>query len=125
MVKDTTLSTRQSLALESQRENDEVVPRKKPRTPPPELLTLPSRITYARERGKLTKAALAKAAGMDAPAITRLEAGERSEGIEAATLIRLARALQVPVGWLAADEGEPGPVPVFRESGDRRRRDSK
>jgi transcriptional regulator with XRE-family HTH domain len=99
------------------------VPRKKPRPAPPELLTLSSRLTYARERGKLTKAALAKAAGMDAPAITRLEQGERAEGIEAATIIRLARALKVPVGWLAADEGDPGPIPVFREAGDRRRRD--
>lgn len=122
MVKEPTLSTTQRLAGETQRENDLLVPKKKPRATPPELATLPSRITYARERGKLTKAALAKAAGMDAPAITRLEQGERTEGIEAATLIRLARALQVPVGWLAADEGDPGPVPVFREAGDRRRR---
>ena len=98
------------------------MPRKKPRAVPPELLTLSSRLTYARERGKLTKAALAKSAGMDAPTITRLEQGERAEGIEAATIIRLARALKVPVGWLAADEGDPGPIPVFREAGDRRRR---
>ena len=115
----------QRLAPESQLENDSGVPKKTPRVAPPELLTLPSRITYARERGKLTKAALAKAAGMDAPAITRLEQGERAEGVEAATIIRLARALKVPVGWLAADEGEPGPVPIFRESGDRRRRGDK
>lgn len=113
----------QRLAPGYQLENDTGVPKKTPRPAPPELLTLPSRITYARERGKLTKAALAKAAGMDAPAITRLEQGERAEGVEAATIIRLARALKVPVGWLAADEGEPGPVPIFRESGDRRRRD--
>jgi transcriptional regulator with XRE-family HTH domain len=117
------LSTKQRLAPDSQQENDVEVPKKKPRPAPPELLTLPSRITYARERGKLTQAALAKAAGMDPPAISRLEKGERSEGIEAATIIRLARALQVPVGWLAADEGDAGPVPVFREAGDRRRRD--
>jgi transcriptional regulator with XRE-family HTH domain len=118
------LSTVQRLASELQQENDGDVPKKKPRPTPPELLTLPSRITYARERGNLTKAALAKAAGMDAPAITRLEQGERSEGIEAATLIRLARALKVPVGWLAADEGDPGPVPIFREAGDKRRRET-
>jgi transcriptional regulator with XRE-family HTH domain len=119
----TILSTSQVVALRTQAENHGEVPRKKPRPAPPELLTLSSRLTYARERGKLTKAALAKAAGMDAPAITRLEQGERAEGIEAATIIRLARALKVPVGWLAADEGDPGPIPVFREAGDRRRRD--
>ncbi len=88
----------------------------------PELKTFPSRLTYARERGKLTKAALAKKAEMDPAQITRWEDGDRVDGIEAATLIRLAQALSVPVGWLAADEGEPGPVPVFREAGDKRRR---
>lgn len=108
--------------MQTQQEKHHLVPKKKAKVAPPELLTLPSRLTYARERGKLTKAAVAKAADMDAAQITRLEAGERAEGIEAATLIRLARALKVPVGWLAADEGEPGPVPVFREGGDGRSR---
>lgn len=95
------------------------------KTPKPELSelkTFPSRLTYARERGKLTKSALAERALMDVGQITRLEQGERADGIEAATIIRLAKALKVPVGWLAADEGEPGPVPVFREAGDGRRR---
>lgn len=97
---------------------------RKTKTTPPELLTLPTRVKYARERGKMTMKALALRAEMDPSQITRLEAGDNQEGIEAATLIRLARALGVPVGWLAADEGEPGPVPVFRNVTDKRRRKS-
>jgi len=89
---------------------------------PTELATLPTRVKYARERGKMTMAALATKAQMDPSQITRLEAGESNEGIEAATVIRLARALGVPVGWLAADEGDPGPIPVFRDVSDKRRR---
>lgn len=117
------MSTRQPLAAISQLENHQgVAAKKKPKPLLPELQTFPSRLTYARERGKLTKAALAKKADMDPAQLTRWEDGERVDGMEAATLIRLARALVVPVGWLAADEGEPGPVPVFREAGDKRRR---
>jgi transcriptional regulator with XRE-family HTH domain len=98
------------------------MPKKKPATELPELATFPARLTYARERAGITKAALAKALGVDPAAITRHEQGERAQGIEAATLIRLARELGVPVGWLAADEGQLGPPPVFREGGDRRRK---
>ena len=113
----------QSVAPGSEPENHQDVAKKS--TPKPEvseLKTFPARLTYARTRGKLTKSALADKALMDISQLTRLEQGERVDGIEAATIIRLARALKVPVGWLAADEGDPGPVPVFRESGDKRRR---
>lgn len=89
---------------------------------PAELQTLPTRVKYARERGKMSMAALAKRADMDPSQITRLEDGQSNEGIETATVIRLARALGVPVGWLAADEGEPGPIPLFRDVSDRRRK---
>lgn len=85
-----------------------------------ELTTFPERLKYARTRAKLTKAALAKRAGMDPSRMTRLESGERVQGIEAATVIRLARELGTSVGWLAADEGEVGPVPTFQEGHDRR-----
>jgi len=102
--------------------NHHRMPKKKPAAELPELATFPARLTYARERAGITKAALAKKLGVDAGAITRHEQGERAQGIEAATVIRLARELGVPVGWLAADEGNPGPPPVFREGGDRRRK---
>lgn len=98
------------------------VPVKKAKPELPELLTMPTRIKYARERAGLTRAAVAKRALVDPSQITRWEQGERADGVEAATVIRLARALGVPVGWLAADEGDPGPIPVFRDAGDKRRR---
>lgn len=91
-----------------------------------ELTTLPSRLKYARERCHMTLTALAKLSGLDLSQVSRIEGGERVDGIEAATIIRLARALQVSVGWLAADEGDPGPIPTFPEPmtpiSDRRRR---
>jgi transcriptional regulator with XRE-family HTH domain len=89
---------------------------------PPELKTLPVRLKYARERSGMTQTALAGRAQMDKSQVSRIESGEAADGIEAATIIRLARALGTPVGWLAADEGEPGPVPVFTEGADRRRK---
>ena len=103
-------------------DKDLVVPRKKPAALPQELLTLPGRLKYARERARITRTALAEMSDIDISQISRLEKGERGLGVEAATIIRLAHALGVPVGWLAADEGDPGPVPVFREGRDRRRK---
>lgn len=99
-----------------------MVPRKKPTPPPPELLTLPSRLRYARERAGMTGVALAEAANIDPGQVSRYENAERLSGVEAATLIRLARALGVPVGWLAADEGGLPPIPVFREPGSKSRK---
>jgi transcriptional regulator with XRE-family HTH domain len=101
------------------------VPKKKERTPPPELLSLGTRLRYARERQRLTAAAVAESAQIDPGQLSRYENGERTGGIEVATVIALARALGVPVGWLAADEGALPPVAVFREKSDRRRKASK
>lgn len=98
------------------------VTRKRAESTPPELEHLGERIRFQRKRSRLTARALATRAGMTPGTISRLEKGERIAGIEAATVIRLANALGCPVGWLAADEGDPGPVPVFREAGDRRRK---
>jgi transcriptional regulator with XRE-family HTH domain len=98
----------------------DLVPKRLP--PPPELATLPARLRYARERSQMTQTALAAKAQVALPQISRLEAGERVSGIEAATIIRLARALGAPVGWLAADEGELGQIPVFHEGRDKRRK---
>lgn len=92
--------------------------------PPKALIELPERLTYARKRAGFTKKELAERSNVNASQLSRLEAGERVEGIEAFTVMRLAQALGVPVGWLLADEGGAGPVPVFDEPprGDRRRR---
>ena len=98
------------------------MPRHK-KTAPPELKTLPGRVTYARERLGMTMTELATQLDVPLSTMSRLESGERIDGIEAATLIRLARALGVPVGWLAANEGAPPAtdIPVFREPPKRRR----
>lgn len=91
-----------------------------------ELTTLPGRLKYARERCAMTQTALAKLAGLDLSQVAASMPSTRSPLSIRDTIIRLARALQVPVGWLAADEGDPGPVPTFPEPvtpiGDRRRR---
>lgn len=91
---------------------------------PQELTTLPDRLKYARKRVGFSQKELAERSQVSESQLSRYESAERIEGVEAATVIRLARALGVPVGWLVADEGEPGPVPVFVEppKGDRRRR---
>ena len=95
------------------------MPKKKPAPALPELSTLPGRLIFA--RGLATKKAVAEKAGLDPSQLTRYEQGEGVQGIEAATVIKLANALGVPVGWLAAQEGEP-PIPVFREGRDGRRK---
>lgn len=97
------------------------MPRHVSRQPLLELETFPTRLKYARERAGLTQTALAKKTQIDISQISRWESGERFEGIELATAIRLAHALGQPVGWLAADEGQPA-IPVFREPTDRRRK---
>ena len=111
------MSTTQALALKVGTPDNVRVPKKKTVPPPPALLRLPGRLKYARERAGLTGAALAEKAGIDPSQVSRYENPEsgRAGGIEAATLIRLAEALGVPVGWLAADEGTLPHVPVFRE----------
>ena len=96
------------------------MPKKNPVPAPPEIQTLPGRLKYARERARATQTALARKAKMDKSQVSRIEKGEIGEGLEAATIIRLARALGAPVGWLAADEGELGNIPVFGQ--DRRRK---
>jgi transcriptional regulator with XRE-family HTH domain len=92
---------------------------------PPELRSLGSRVRFLRERANLTVRGLAERAEMAPGQISYIEnsrRGERVAGIEAATILKLARALGCPVGWLIAEEGDPGPIPVFREAGDRRRK---
>lgn len=97
------------------------MPRRKPNQQMPvELESFPTRLRYAREKAGLTKRALADRSGVDIGQLSRWERSERGVRITVETLLRLARALGQPVGWLAADEGHP--VPVIREVTDRRRR---
>lgn len=79
-----------------------------------ELATLPEKLRYARKLAGLTLTELSERTGIDTSQLSRFERGERVAGMQVATLVRLARALGQPTGWLAADEGQPA-VPVFRE----------
>lgn len=86
-----------------------------------EVATIGDRLKFARKRIRMTQPALAAKVGLDASAISRLEANERL--VELGTLIDLARALSIPTGWLVANEGElPPPPPVDPNATDRRRR---
>jgi len=76
------------------------------------LCRLGARVRAARERAGLTQAALADAAGMSVPTISRCEAGTRE--MSAYDVATLARALGVYPGGLipeAEDPGDPG-IPV-------------
>lgn len=89
-----------------------------------ELATFPEKLKLARKESGLTLTALSELTGIDTSQLSRFERGERLDGIQLATVIRLARALGRPTGWFAGDEAQP-PVPVFREPSpptDRRRK---
>jgi transcriptional regulator with XRE-family HTH domain len=106
--------------------NDRPVARKKTTAPPPpelpELKLIGGRVRQRREESGLTVTALAKKANMDKSQISRLESGDAREGIRVDTLLRIARVLGAPVGWIIANEGQPGPVPIFEDGQDGRRR---
>src|SRR5690348_5679491 len=60
--------------------------------------TIGARVREARQRRGMSRADLARAAGLSGGAVSRIESGERSPGAE--TLARLARALSVESGQL-------------------------
>lgn len=82
---------------------------------PPELLQLPDRIRAAMRKkgwvGRGGPARLADSSGLSPGQVSAILSGERSKGITAAQVIRLARGLTVPVGWLLADEGNMSGAP--------------
>lgn len=87
------------------------------------MATFPTRLKLARENAGLTKLELSKRTGIDKSQLTRWEQGARFDGVQLATIVKLAQALGQPLGWLAANEGQPAPAAlVFRESTDRRRK---
>jgi transcriptional regulator with XRE-family HTH domain len=86
-----------------------------------ELAGFPRRLRLARNLANLSQEKLAELAGLDKGQISRFESGERVAAAHMATIIKLARALGQPTGWLAADEGKPA-VPVFTQPTDRRRK---
>ncbi len=92
------------------------MPRPKPKTQVAELATFPEKLKLARKEAGLTLTALSEKTGIDTSQLSRFERGERLDGIQMATVIRLARALGRPTGWFAGDDAH-APIPVFREPG--------
>lgn len=70
-----------------------------------DLTSLGLRLRHARrERGNMSQAALAKAAGIKQPSVSELESGETKE-ISGPTLIAIAGALKVRPEWLVNGKG--------------------
>lgn len=79
--------------------------KKQARKPTPDAMRgFPERLTEAVRDSGQTDAAIAEASGVDAGGISRWKRGQRYAGIDAATVVRLAAALDVRVGWLLAGE---------------------
>jgi transcriptional regulator with XRE-family HTH domain len=81
-----------------------------------------ARIKEGRAIKGMAQNALADEVGVTQSYMSRLESGDREAGL--AVLLRIAKVLGQPVGWIAADEG-PGPVArptVSWEQRDQRRR---
>ena len=87
------------------------------------LTELGSRIERVRLERNITQAALASEAGVSRRTLVRLEEGE--EGVSAATLLRVLRALGLleHVDQLVPDE-LPSPIQHLRSQGRRRQRAS-
>lgn len=67
-------------------------------------------LRWARERAGISQEALANNAHVDRAAISVFERGKRNPNLR--TLLRLARALEVPPGVLLRGVGAPAPVRV-------------
>jgi len=82
---------------------------------PEEMVTFASRLAVAMKHENLNATQLAKLSGVSVPVITRALRGERRDGMYAVSVIRIAKALGVRVGWLLAAE-EPMLVGAIVES---------
>jgi hypothetical protein len=88
---------------------------------PPELDGIDKRLDLAIHRAGFTSAdAVDKAADIAAGRTGRIIDRDRVAGIQAVTLVRLARALNVSAGWLITGEGgiEPHRAPLVIEERD-------
>ena len=72
--------------------------------------TIGTRVREARQKRGMSRADLARAAGLSGGAVSRIESGERSPGAE--TLARLARALGVELDYLMGGR-QPAAVPAW------------
>lgn len=78
------------------------------------MIGLGARLRSCRERKGWNQQELATASGVDGGRISRIEGGKRIAGLTAAHVVRLARALEVSVGYLLAGESA-GPVLSFND----------
>lgn len=87
-----------------------------------ELEDIGKRVKEARRLKEMSQVALATEVGVGQTYLSRIEAGKRQ--LSLAVLVRIAKALGQPIGWIAANES-PGPVaraPVNWDQRDQRRK---
>ena len=85
---------------------------------PPRLWELPTRIERANSAGpRFTQLELARKSQLSQSVISRLMSWSNLNGLQLATVYRLARALKVSVSWLLGEDTQPArparaPVPT-------------
>lgn len=84
---------------------------------PSTMAGVPKRLEGAMERKRWQASDLAAASGVGADVISRIISGERLSGSQAATFVRLATALEVPVGWLLTGEGPKSLLLIQADNG--------
>lgn len=94
---------RSKVLVMAKRKPRETVERK-PVEVPDAILDLPKRLAEAMERDDINATQLSERADVSKQVITRLLNGERRDGVRGASIIKLANALGVRVGWLLAGE---------------------
>ena len=83
--------------------------------------TIAERLTWARTQAGFERRELARLAGLGSEThVGLIESGERPDP-RGSTIKKLAQALGVPFGWLAAGEGEQPTVDALRLIGERQR----
>lgn len=70
------------------------------------MMTLGERIKWARLKAVVTKSALAAAADVSPSAVTQWENGD-TKTLKSASVLAVAKALNVDYEWLATGKGEP------------------
>jgi transcriptional regulator with XRE-family HTH domain len=99
-----------------------IAPKEKGQPAPPEMADLPKRLTEAmgawearHNNTKLSQHDLAEMADLSQPVIQKLLSGTTLKGVAAATLLRIARALDVDIAWLLTGvEDQPRRLPRYR-----------
>lgn len=98
-----------------------IAPATKGQPAPEEMTDLPQRLTEAIEaweaehKQQLSQHDLAEMTGLSQPMINKLQRGETLKGVAAASLLRIAKALDVEIAWFLTGVGaQPRRLPRFR-----------